>query len=107
MNFHVFTYSFIDETYFLIMINHESQAICERKKTSAFYPKFVASSFTNVTLSVLKDKAFAAMFGKGDPRPMSYKSMGKDLFYCFSLTKQLNFFNTLIFSPFLSSIISK
>ena len=33
---------------------------------------------TNVTLSVLKDKAFAAMFGKGVSRPMSYTSMGND-----------------------------
>jgi hypothetical protein len=31
---------------------------------------------TNVTLSVLKDKAFAAMFGTGVARPMSYTSMG-------------------------------
>ena len=53
-----------------------SQAICERKKTSSFYPKFVGSSITNVSLSVLKDKAFAAMFGTGVARPMSYTSMG-------------------------------
>jgi hypothetical protein len=53
-----------------------SQAICERKKTSSFYPKFVGSSITNVSLSVLKDKAFAAMFGTGAARPMSYTSMG-------------------------------
>jgi hypothetical protein len=65
---------------FIILINYQLKAICERKKTSAFYPKFVASSATNVTLSVLKDKAYAAMFGKGDPRPMSYKSMGKNTF---------------------------
>jgi hypothetical protein len=30
----------------------------------------------NVTLSVLKDKAFARMFGTGDPKPMTVKSMG-------------------------------
>jgi hypothetical protein len=29
-----------------------------------------------VTLSVLKDRAFARMFGKGDPRPMPKSSMG-------------------------------
>jgi hypothetical protein len=52
------------------------EAICERQRTSSFYPKFVGSSFANVSLSVLKDKAFARMFGKGDPRPMSYTSMG-------------------------------
>lgn len=60
-------------------IGTTSQAICERRKTSSFYPKFVGSSMTNVTLSVLKDKAFAAMFGTGVARPMSYTSMGKTL----------------------------
>ena len=38
---------------------------------------------TNVTLSVLKDKAFAAMFGKGVTRPMSYTSMGKKIRFYF------------------------
>jgi hypothetical protein len=33
---------------------------------------------TNVTLSVLKDKAFAAMFGTGVARPMSFTSMGEN-----------------------------
>ena len=56
-----------------------SQAICERKKTSSFYPKFVGSSITNVSLSVLKDKAFAAMFGTGVARPMSFTSMGEEI----------------------------
>lgn len=35
---------------------------------------------TNVTLSVLKDKAFAAMFGTGVARPMSFTSMGEKFF---------------------------
>lgn len=35
---------------------------------------------TNVTLSVLKDKAFAAMFGTGVARPMSFTSMGENFF---------------------------
>ena len=51
-------------------------AICERRGQSSFYPKFVGSSAANVSLSVLKDKAFARMFGKGDPKPMHYSSMG-------------------------------
>jgi hypothetical protein len=45
-------------------------AFCERGGKSSFYPKFVASSGTNVTLSVLKDKAFARMFGTAAPRPL-------------------------------------
>lgn len=49
---------------------------CQRRNQSSFYPKFVASSITNVTLSVIKDKAFAAMFGVGPPKKMSLKTMG-------------------------------
>ena len=52
------------------------EAICERQKTSSFYPKFVGSSFANVSLSVIKDRAFARMFGTGDPKPMPNSSMG-------------------------------
>lgn len=58
------------------IVANSIEAICERSNTSSFYPKFVGSSVANVTLSVLKDKAFARMFGKGDPRPMPYSSMG-------------------------------
>ncbi|KAI3660092.1 hypothetical protein MP638_002434 [Amoeboaphelidium occidentale] len=39
-----------------------------------FYPKFLASSATNVTLSVAKDRVFARMFGKGPIRPLPYPS---------------------------------
>lgn len=51
-----------------------TDAWCERQARSSFYPKFIASSFTNVTLSVLKDKAFARMFGTGTPRPLPLRS---------------------------------
>eukprot|EP01036_Dinobryon_divergens_P036621 gene36621-47731_t len=52
------------------------EAICERSHQSSFFPKFIGSSITNVTLSVLKDKAFARMFGKGSPRPLPALSYG-------------------------------
>ncbi len=58
------------------IVANSIEAICERNERSSFYPKFVGSSFANVTLSVLKDKAFARMFGTGDPKPMTIKSMG-------------------------------
>lgn len=58
------------------MVANSTEAICERSKQSSFYPKFVSSSIANVTLSVIKDKAFARMFGTGDPKPMSSASMG-------------------------------
>jgi hypothetical protein len=40
------------------------------------YPKFLCTAFTNVTLSVAKDYAFARMFGKGPMKPMSRTSLG-------------------------------
>lgn len=52
------------------IVGNCTDAYCERDGKSSFYPKFYASSTANVTLSVLKDKAYARMFGKGDPRPL-------------------------------------
>jgi hypothetical protein len=42
----------------------------------AKYPKFIGSSCTNVTLSVLKDRAFARMYGVGEHRPVPKGSFG-------------------------------
>ena len=42
----------------------------------SFYPKFLGSSVVNVTMSVSKDRAYARMFGKGAPRPISWKTLG-------------------------------
>lgn len=57
------------------IVANNIEAICERSHQSSFYPKFVGSSAANITLSILKDRAFARMFGKGDPRPMPTSSM--------------------------------
>jgi hypothetical protein len=38
------------------------EAICEMREQPALYPKLVGSSVANVSLSVMKDKAFAKMF---------------------------------------------
>ena len=51
-----------------------TDAICEYREIDPAYPKFVSSSAANVSLSVLKDKAFAAMFGVGETRPLPTKS---------------------------------
>ena len=51
------------------------EALCERGQRDAQLPKFVGSSLANVSLSVLKDKAFARMFGQGEARPMPAKSL--------------------------------
>lgn len=58
------------------IVANSIEALCERSNRSSFYPKFVGSSVANVTLSVLKDKAFAKMFGTGEVKPMHAKSMG-------------------------------
>lgn len=58
------------------IVGNSIEAICERNDRSSFYPKFIGSSFANVSLSVLKDKAFAKMFGTGDvSKPMPLSSM--------------------------------
>lgn len=46
------------------------ELLCERSERSEVLPKFIASSATNATLSVLKDKAYAKMFGVGEPKPL-------------------------------------
>lgn len=58
------------------IVANNIEALCERSNKNSFYPKFVGSSFANVTLSVLKDKAFAQMFGTGAAKPMPWTSMG-------------------------------
>jgi hypothetical protein len=53
-------------------------ALCERSERDATNSKLIGSAVTNVTLSVLKDKAYARMFGVGIPRgrPLPLKSYG-------------------------------
>lgn len=51
------------------IVANSVESICERSKRSPIVPKFIGSSATNITLSVLKDKAYARMFGVGDPKP--------------------------------------
>lgn len=58
------------------MVANSIEAVCDRSQQSSFYPKFVGSSITNVTLCLMKDRAFARMFGTGDPKPMPKLSMG-------------------------------
>lgn len=56
------------------IVGNCTDAVCERSGRNSFYPKFIASSSANVTLSVLKDKAYARMFGKGPARPLPFLS---------------------------------
>jgi hypothetical protein len=58
------------------IVGNSIDAICERQDRSAFYPKFIGSSIANVFLSVVKDNAFAKLFGVGKPKPMPNICMG-------------------------------
>lgn len=51
-------------------------ALCERADRPSATPKFVGSSVTNVTLSVLKDKAYARLFGVGAAHTLPLRSYG-------------------------------
>lgn len=57
------------------VVANSIEAICERQQQSSFYPKFIGSSITNVTLSILKDKAFARMFGVGSPKLVPFSTV--------------------------------
>jgi hypothetical protein len=48
----------------------------DRTHQDAKIPKFIGSSCTNVTLSVMKDRAFARMYGVGQQRPVPLGSYG-------------------------------
>ena len=52
------------------------QGHCDRVHQDAKYPKFVGSSCANVTLSIIKDRAFARMYGVGQQRPVPLGSVG-------------------------------
>lgn len=54
------------------------QAYYERLGESPQAPKFFASSAANVSLSVMKDKAFARMFGTGEVKALPFRSYGAD-----------------------------
>jgi hypothetical protein len=80
------------------IVANSIEAICQRNDKDSFYPKFFGSSAANVSLSVMKDKAFARMFGTGAPKSMSYSSMG-----CFATRDSM----TILASFSLPGIISK
>lgn len=52
------------------------EALCLRNNNSPLYPKFFGSAAANVSLSVMKDKAYARLFGVGEPKPFPKLSYG-------------------------------
>ena len=77
-------------------------AVCERSKQSSFYPVLFGSSSVNVTLSVLKDKEFARMFGKGDPKPLPAIS-----YSLFAIRDSMTIFSSFILPKYISSTLKK
>ena len=78
------------------------EAVCERSHNSPVYPKFIGSSVANVTLSVLKDKAYARMFGVGDPRPLPLKSYG-----LFAARDSMTILASFTLPPILGKVFAK
>ena len=84
------------------IVANSIEGICERRKQAPLYPKFVGSSVANITLSVLKDKAFARMFGKGDPRPLPTRSFG-----LFAARDSMTILASFSLPPIFSKIMQK
>ena len=59
------------------MVANVIKATCERRATDPVLPTLMGSSSANVSLSVLKDKAFARLFGPpgGQPMPLPKASL--------------------------------
>ncbi len=53
-----------------------TETVCDHWGLPWFYPKLIASSTANVTLSVNKDRVFTKLFGSGQPRPLPLLTYG-------------------------------
>lgn len=82
------------------IVANSIQAICERDKSDPLYPKFVGSSFANISLSVAKDRLFARMFG--DPS-MPVRSMPTSSMSLFAVRDSM----TILASFSLPPIVAK
>eukprot|EP01038_Epipyxis_sp_PR26KG_P005101 gene5101-7110_t len=78
------------------------EALCERNGREAFTPKFAGVSIVNVTLSVLKDKAFATMFSAGPPKLMALPS-----YFLFGTRGSMTMLATFSLPPVISSKLQK
>lgn len=72
------------------------ELFCERSEKSEIIPKFIGSFIANSSLSLLKDKMFAQMFGVGSSRPfppigyaMFVTRDGLTIFASFTLPKPI------------------
>lgn len=84
------------------IVANSIEAICERTKSSPIAPKFVGSSATNITLSVLKDKAYARMFGVGDPKPFPSIS-----YALFATRDSMTILGSFTLPPIVGKVIDK
>eukprot|EP01102_Stenamoeba_stenopodia_P002245 TRINITY_DN1202_c0_g1_i1.p1 TRINITY_DN1202_c0_g1~~TRINITY_DN1202_c0_g1_i1.p1 ORF type:complete len:278 (-),score=67.89 TRINITY_DN1202_c0_g1_i1:89-922(-) len=67
------------------IVANSIEAICEFNDVPWFYPKFIGTSITNVTLSVIKDKILTRMFAVVPPKPLPLLSYG-----CFTARDSLS-----------------
>jgi hypothetical protein len=76
---------------------------CEYRRMNWQYPKFLATSATNISLSAVKDMAFAKMFAKvGAPaRSVPWTSLG-----LFAGRDSLTIFGSFILPPLLAPLFS-
>lgn len=58
------------------IVANSIQVLCDHKNIPWFYPKFVGTSFANVTFSVLKDMYLTKRFGSGSARKVPLRSFG-------------------------------
>jgi len=78
------------------------QLACEYKGYNWQYPKFIATSATNITLSALKDMAFAKMFAQvgAAPRPVPMTSLA-----LFAARDSMTIFASFSLPPLIASLI--
>jgi hypothetical protein len=84
------------------LVANWTQLWCERKNVPWQYPKFAATSTTNVGLSMLKDRAFARMFAaQGTPtRPFPTPALG-----LFALRDAMTVFASFNLPPLLTPVL--
>lgn len=82
------------------IVANSVQAVCERIGASYLYPKLIGSSIANVGLSLYKDKAYARMYGTGDPKPVPKMSM-----LCFGMRDTMTILASFTLPKYLATFL--
>jgi hypothetical protein len=86
-------------TYFIANNVHNA---CDLMKVDWQFPKFVSSSFANVTLSLFKDRAFTRMLGTVAPKPLPIPS-----YFLFTSRDSMTIAASFNFPPLVSEALQK